>query len=418
MNTLRDLRATLDQHAHLTDDADQLGLARVAAVRGRARRVRQRRAGTVVVGAVLAVVGIVLVPSLGGDRTPPVAAAPDTMTSLGWTYEQASTVSGRDRVTVRLPASDTPRLVSWGTAGAGQQVQVRTDGEVPRPSGAADWEDFAWIHPGGSQRVVLAPADGGELEVAVYELTDDAPEGVTVDGITYRERVGGERLLDAQIGQPGQDEVSVTYTVPAGNTRWAWWCTGGARDAWIHLDLGPEIGEFVSGPGCDDPTFDPGGVGGSSGPHGRTGETLSATLYLTDGQDGPRLDVDDDVRLGLGAYAVETPRTRVGGLEVPELVEHEGHLWELDGVDAARPGVTELDHTNSGGETQLVQAMSARAGRGLVDVDFPGPDGRIRLGGGGSTSGYLPPGDRVRITAKGGVPDRVRLAAASYGRVD
>jgi hypothetical protein len=211
--------------------------------------------------------------------------------------------------------------------------------------------------------------------------------------------------------------VTVTYTVPAGDTRWAPFCTGGAPGAWLHLDLGDGLGEMLSGPGCDDGTFDPGGVGGYSGPHGRTGETVTATYYLTDGRNGPRLDLDD-VRLGLGVYEVAAPATRIGGVELAELVEHDGHLWEFDGADATSPGTTELELTNTEDRTVLVQALSARAGRSFVKIRFPGPGGRINLGGGGSTSDVLGPGEQVTMRATGDVPPGVRLAFAVYQRVD
>jgi hypothetical protein len=417
MNTLQDLRATLDQHA--AEVGDDSTSARVAAVHGRARVVRRRRAAGVGAAAVLAVVATAGVPWLTGDRSPAPTdrellgrTAPAQLTALGYTYEFERGVENRSGSSrLELDRSDEPRLISWAADSPVELVDNVKDVDL---SDRVDFDDWVYVPP-GSDGTWTARADATAL--AVYTLTDEAPAGVTLDGITYRDQVAGDRLLGAEVGEVGQDEVSVTYTVPEGDTRWAPFCTGGAADAWIHLDLGDRLGEMISGPSCDDPTFDPGGFGGSSGGHGRTGETITATLYLTDGQDGPRLSLDD-VRLGLGVYETAAPTSRIGGFEPAGQVEYDGHLWEYDGADAARPGTTELDLTNSGDDVVLVEAMSSRVGRALVRVDFPGRDGRINLGAGGSTTNTLPPGERVTMSVRGDGSTGVRLAFALYERVD
>ena len=110
MNTLQDLRSTLDLHA--ADVTDTSAAERVASVAGRARVVRRRRAAGVAAAAVLAVgtaTAITTIPG-GGDLRP--AEAPASMTSLGWRYELADTVTeDGDRAELELQQYDLPRLV-------------------------------------------------------------------------------------------------------------------------------------------------------------------------------------------------------------------------------------------------------------------------------------------------------------------
>ncbi len=60
-------------------------------------------------------------------------------------------------------------------------------------------------------------------------------------------------------------------TVPeSGLTRYATLCQSGTGNAWVHVDFGPDLGELVTGPGCDDSPFDP-GTQGLSSPTGSAG---------------------------------------------------------------------------------------------------------------------------------------------------
>jgi hypothetical protein len=209
----------------------------------------------------------------------------------------------------------------------------------------------------------------------------------------------------------------VTYTVPEGDTRWAPLCQGAPKGTWLHVDLGDRIGRFSSGPSCDDPSFDPGAWGGSSGPHGRAGKTLTATVYLTDGMKGPRVD-SDDVRLGLGVYAAEQSTETVVGESVPELLEHDGHLWRFDGSMSEPPATTSSAYRNTSEATELVWVTSSGTMRSGYRVDFGDEDGNLRIQGGGGTWDTVLPGDHVRISATGADRTGLRIGYAWYTRAD
>ncbi len=417
MNTLDDLRATLDRHA---DDIDNdTTTARVTSVRARAVRARRQRAGAVV-GSAAAVATVVAAAALlpagttepgPADRSLLGRTAPAELSALGYTYAFDEGVENEDGASaIQLEASDEPRLLTWATGDTLVRVVDPYDVAV---SDRVEFDDWAYVAPGQEGTWTVHATNSA---LAVYELTDDRPAGVTVDGTTFREQVGSDLLLDAEIGEVGQDEVTVTYTVPEGRTRWATFCQGAPEKAWLHVDLGPRIGEFLSGPACDDPAFDPGGQGGSSGRHGRTGETLTATLYLTDGARGPRID-SDEVRLGLAAYAQDRA-DRVAGSDVPELFEDGGHLWSFDGSVTEPRGTTSTAHRNDSGTTELVYVTSSGSLRTWLRADFGGGDGVMRLQGGGGTWGTLLPGARLRLTAPSAAQARLRLGYAWYERAD
>ncbi len=421
MNTLQDLRSTLDVHA--AEVTDSPTTARVAAVAGRARVVRRRRAAGVAAAAALAAVAVA-VPALTSDSRPMPAdreligkIAPETLESLGYTYHFAEGVEGAEKhAEIKLRASDEPRLITWASTKPEVGV-LGENGDLHLRSRDTDFDDFILVPEGGSGSWSVR-AEGAPAAIAVYELGDERPEGVTVDGITFRDDVAGDRLLAAQIGEVGQDEVEIEVTVPAsGQLRFSSLCQGEPRDVWLHVDFGPRYGEFGRGGSCDDPAFDP-GVGGSITRMGRPGEVLVVGAYLTRGEDGPRID-SDDVRLGVAAYHVGEPAARVAGYGVPALVEFDGHVWEYDGQYSAPPGSPRLVHTNSDDTPLLVKAIAHRTGDQRVATTWnPGRDSQIVNVGGGVSTFRLMPGQRASIAVREPVPSQALLGFAFYGRFD
>lgn len=412
MNTLQDLRATLDQHAH--EVPDDTGMARVAAVAGRARRVRQQRAGAVGVAAVLAVVGISLVPSLA-ERSAQPAAAPDTLSALGWTYDyRGAEHTDGDSLEVDLPASDTPRLVSWATAGAEQDVEVRFPG-TRWVSDAGDYDDFVQVPSGPATTIRLTGPAG--LTLATYDVDlGAAPDGIGSGAATYRSEVAGRRLLDAAIGEPGQASVSID--VPA--TRGTLWvgemCEQVPDDLTMRVTVDDGKGFFSSG-SCSGSTFDPGGSAGYGVP-GR-GRDLTMTMTLRrDGQ--PVADGDyPDLRVGLGAY-VEAGRTiRPAGLAQPETIEDSGHTWAIDEVVTGTGA--DLPSTTVAARGMTVVGVSVRAsGRTTWGVSLDGGAGSLLSStpGPSGTAVLVRPGQRVGVTVHGDDAIVDEAALVLYRRVD
>ena len=101
---------------------------------------------------------------------------------------------------LRLKPSPQPRLVSWA-ASAGGRVEVHELNGVLIGDEPSEFGDFTLLPPDtpGSYQV-----SGVDAALAVYELTDASPEGYTVEGITFRDRVGSDRR-----GRRGQTEARV-----------------------------------------------------------------------------------------------------------------------------------------------------------------------------------------------------------------
>lgn len=430
MTDLRDLRRTLDAHAHDLHDA---GLHdRAASVRGRVRTVQRRRASAVVAAAVLGIgtaTGVALLP----DRPDPRPAgrtvlgevAPATIRAAGWTYrftERAST-DDDSRVSAGLAESDRPRLVSWTTAGEDQDVRVRLEGGERWVSDADDFTDFMWVPPGyaGDVRV---DADRPGVGLAIYEVDESVvPDGVTRDGITFRDRVGGQRLVGAEVGEPGETDLSFTFPEPEQTVSIAYTCRGLPRDAAVHISLdGSDHGAVIRG--CDE-SFDPGSHTSYSFPEGigvPAGQQPVARIWATrDMRDTTPLDPADfpDAVLGLGVYTFDEEPLRLAGMEVPRTVESRGRLWRLD-FSQQVSGAPGIDRNLPAGSGPWLVTAAFEAGAGVsmrLRVGDRGGDtyGQSSPGAGAVPETLVPPGTRTVIftATRGG--DRVqRLGLAFY----
>lgn len=354
MNTMEDLRATLAQHSG--DLHDETGTAaRVGAVRSRARAVRRRRAAAVGVAAVLAVLGVGLVGTLGPEPAQPAGrtlgdeVAPRTLTSLGYDFRFTRGVQSEDgdeRLELRLAPSDRPRLVSWSGSegarltGAGQQLGGR--GTLTGPG----FDDFTLVEPGEPFRGRLRDPDGDPMAFAVYDLASAAP-GITRDGVTLREQVAGAELLGGEIGAPGDGEVSARVRLPEGNLSLATVCRAPEGTELTTLVDGIRIG---AEPCTGQPQWDltPSSTMGSDlGREYGPGSPLAGvdpgdevTITVRAHRRGESAPITgSDVRVGIGAYAAAESATGLPGRlagTVPEYVELDGRLWRL--ADAPMTG--------------------------------------------------------------------------------
>jgi len=428
MNTLQDLRATLDQHASGVHDDPTT--ARVAAVRGRARRARQQRSAAVVGGAVVAVVATATVALIPGDRSPQPTdrtvlgqEAPAELSSLGWSYEFAEAFEGEDGrgVRLRLPRQVGPRLVTWTTASEGQDVAYRLQGYEDGVSGAPDFEDFVWVPPGYGGRLDL---DGpGEVAAVVYELTDETPAGMSEDGVLFREEVGSETLVDAAFGQVGVPQVLLETVLPEGDLRVAEFCADVPEDVWVNVSINGE--GAVASSGCGGDTFDP-AIGTASyldaGTVGEPGETVEIRMWLSREFRGEPVTRVPGARLALGLYALGEPAAVMFGSHTPDLVEHEGHRWGfVEAVTSTAPGDL-LRFQNEGTRPLLLVGSYSRIGRSTLGFRV-GDGGMDRTSGGlggGDIRGMLLPGEAaaMRVGTRGGIPDSAEFGFAVYERVD
>lgn len=422
MNTLQDLRSTLDAHAaSVHDDA---ALARAFAVRGRARAVRRRRVAAVAVTAAVAAVAVTAVPLLGRGSAPVPAdrqligkVAPETLTSLGYTYDFVKGVEGGEKhATIRLRASDEPRLVTWASDAADVGI-LGSAGAVHLRSRATDFDDFVYVAPGESGRWTVR-ASGADAALAVYELADQPPEGVTVDGITFRQQVGDEELIDAVIGDAGRSDLTLEVALPAGGLRVAELCTGVPEGFVANVEV--DRRGVVSTGGCGDDTFDPGSGSASwydVGDLGEPGAVVTVRTWVSREHDGEPVTLAD-ARLGLAAYELPPPVTTVAGWRVPDVLEHDGHRWGFVGSVSSDVGADRLVVRRDWDEPTLLVSHV----RGVHQWE-----GEVMVGdgvttGGGAFSGaeavFDPTGGPFVIDVRAGLTERTALGVSLYQRLD
>lgn len=356
-----ELRDTLHEHGEISYDEGLAG--RADAVRGRVRAVRRRRAGVVAACAIGAVVAVPAINALETDVPEPAGrdlagrTAPETFVANGYTYEFDSGIEGStsERLKLRLPESDEPRLVSWTVndgAAEGRLVDQFWGDPYTSPwvAGGAGFETFDYIAPGAPAKYFLSSTeDGGDgtMAMAVYTLSDETPEGVTAQGVTFRDDVDGAELLGAAIGEPGVSSVSFDITLQEGMLRLSGVCTAG-RDYMVHLEIEGQRGYTATS--CDtEAERDPGtgwtglelvGIRKDDGTRFRAGETVAVTASIHPDDRGRTEPVEvPGAFVGLGAY-IDDPGEPIGATEdkVDRMVERAGHAWSLTDLDVSTPG--------------------------------------------------------------------------------
>ncbi|HEX6249242.1 MAG TPA: hypothetical protein VFZ64_15330 [Nocardioidaceae bacterium] len=360
-----ELRTLLREHGEASRDKGSR--QRLSSVHDRVGRMRRRRravaVGTVAAAA-MAMVGVVLPGTEAPEPAPAPARAPSTLAghdvpaaevSLGYTYEYVRGVEGdADRpLRLQLPASDGPRLVMWASsADSDARLRLRIPGrdhDVVRPAG--DFESFELLPANTSHQLVLrqdGAATDGRIALAVFDLSEHRPAGVTKDGVTFRQEILGDRLLAAAIGDPGEAVVRTEFTMPEKQIGFSPMCQG-RRDVdlrgsyQVRLLLGGE--EWVT-TGCDGRLRHDEGADGiwmNSEPLRRWFEPgeqvpLEARLVRVGDPEGRPVEAGEVV-LGVAAYAEEDRETfRAAGFHLPERREHAGHEWVRSFVGESDPG--------------------------------------------------------------------------------
>jgi hypothetical protein len=265
-------------------------------------------------------------------------------------------------------------------------------------------------------------------------MTDD---GYTKDGITYRREVLGERLLGAAIGDPGEAAVSFEMTVPKAGLRVSPLCFGAGVDHMVEVSVD---GHALTGSGCPREADPDPGKDGNTWPDGnpldrwkmRPGDTVTITAALTVDREGDAVVRGDRAVVGVGVYEDTRPRTMLAGVEVPELVEWEGRVWELSWKYESDPGSPSMwigrDPGDSNGPALTIAAVSGlrSPAKYLVLLDGEPHGGGEILGDGAAgpsweTVGVLDAdneGFDLKLRVDRGRTDRTRLGFAAYDPVD
>jgi hypothetical protein len=433
MSSLDDLRTTLHDHAH---DADAVGLdttTRTTRVHGRVRAVRRRRrtAGAVTAAVVLVLAGGMTF--LQGARAPGPAGpdpvpeqlvgkpVPATIEAAGWTYAYVDSVTDEGSVEVTLTESDRPRLVAWAAEDGGWEV-TQPDGLVYR-AGPMDFSHYYWADAGLEGRLRLTGP--GDAALAVYELADPSPPGLTVAGFTFRDRVGSDRLVAADAAR-GRSSLAMRFEVPKQPMRFGGLCTG--TDDVAEMDVlvdGELVSEGLSCDGGPDPYFDPGALWFETWPEGpvsgtRTyapGDVVGVEVRLV-GNDGEPMAASPETVLAASFYEqVDVLPFEVAGQQAPRLLEIGGATWAFDEVVENPPG--EQLEASFEDEPTLVSFYfsGVPAGRPVRLVRNGHVVARDARPEGGSQGVYLlARGGHLALEVPGGVGPDTRLALVSYTR--
>lgn len=444
MNTLDDLRATLDAHSHDAAGIDpssrrtQLG-ERIATRRRRRTAVR----GGLALAAVAAVAGGVLVPTLGGDdaevlpanRTVVGVEAPATIDAPDHTYQFAGSWSDEDtgELEVEIDFSTEERILSWATAGDDQGVRVTGPYDATWDSTRGDFEDWVAIPDGFEGTVTIATNNPGAegLGAALYEADvpalPDVVEGF--HGQYFRGEGPISRRIAVSVGEPGETELTFPYRDAGTHVAIEVSCTGLPAGLWIHASVGGaqtsrESDQCQGDSGSEgnrtiltkDLGLSPGGY--SSADDGSSWPDGDARVWVTrTHKDDRPVDVGayPDAQLAAAVYVPREAPVEVEGVSVPSLMWSNGHLWGLaqttpdvtgpmpvTGLPVGTPGlatvITEAgsEDTRAGSKDVMVTVTTLADGKPLDRVSFG-----LYSGGAASGSQVLPLGTReveARVT--------------------
>jgi hypothetical protein len=415
-----ELREALESHATFEDTA---ALVRLGDVKRRVRVVRRRRRAAIA-GAAAAVVlagsGVaVLLPGHGSaDRQFAGMTAPATMTSLGYTYTFDRMVEG-DGKAIFTDNIEGPFLVSWADAGKGPITVIDPDSADSSHVSDGDFKDFLTVS--GNQERSVRVTGRDRVAIAVYRLSGH-PEGVTKDGVTFRQQTPNATLLKAGFNESGAQSVAFDVVAPDAPVRVVESCLSPRKAKFEILVDGEQV---VSGD-CNASTFDPIGAGFSEWddmPTAREGSAKAGQSVHIE----MRLlgNADPESSFGLGVYAADQARTTVAGRELDDVIEQAGHTWRLLASTAGPASGVPLDLEipsddvvpvvigNTGNADQVVKVDLRLKGRQL--------NGDHVSAGQFSTTGEAITGESgshlvLRLTARGRVGGTMGLAV--YERID
>ena len=475
-----ELRSSL--HRHGEEVHDRGARARVTAVHDRVRTVRRRRAALGGAGLLTAAVavGLAVVP---GPASPPenTPAAPTVVFpgEVGGRQLLGAAVGdpGTTEVTFRAAApaaGSPPRLspVCYGPLGNDYAVSMSVNGTVlygltcdteppadPAAPGLSSGEEIAdafealdlepgspmrvrvWLRPRAldDDRVVTDPemvVGGAVYGEPVREAGDDqAGDGdYTVNGVTYRGEVAGERLLGAAIGARGEPEVAFDVTVGTTGLRFSPLCYGVGTGYQVNVAIDQHL---VTGRSCHvDKVAEPGvdGVTFAEDPTRplrewgiRPGDTVTVEAWVSHADDPQRQPATHaEVIVGVGIYEDRHLEQPLGWLELPRTMEHEGRLWTRDAAfdavgertlrgtagDPSRPVLVVVAADGLHGHHEYTVSLDGEVVTGMGSTGVAGPSWQ--------SVAVVATGDRstVRVRVVRGMTERARLAVALYHPAD
>jgi hypothetical protein len=400
MTTLRDLRATLEQHAASVDDTERFDRPR--AIHERVRVLRRRRNATV--AAVAAVAVVVAVASVGllrpshqvepADRLGNVDVPAEVELSER-TFVLDEVLPVEPGVETALPESAVipdmaVSLVGTGlgtgraTLAVGGELAARLAGGLEHsPAIPYSLERTAAV------RVDGAPA-GAEVGLAVYRATS-----TTTDDAVFQRLAGVTELAATALSDPGESSTDLTLRAAANQVTLATYCSSDAQDLQVNISID---GGDASGEPCSQALMDHGFSGTMDLGTGDRVRDHTVRVYLTRASDDTEVSVPGVV-VGVGAY-LPIPGPRPLGVHVARTAEWFGRTWTLEKVVASDHAGAETSTTVATGEGDaLLRFVSTGPASATWTGRFDEPTSQ-QLGGnaeGEYANPLLLPGDTYEV---------------------
>ena len=419
MNTLQDLRATLDAHAGAVHD-DPVS-ARVAAVRGRARRVRRQRAGAIVAGARRRRVAVVSADVV----RPPTACWPGVARRaylarlhLPLRREGVESATG----TVRRSACRGPTGRDWSP---GPPTPGRWSSTRPRPDEVGrDRVRRLHVRDGaGADAVGPRPRRGRRARRLRAHRRPAAGHRAGRHLPQERGRQRAARRGGRQPGRRHRADLPVR-PCPRATCALAEFCAGVPEGLWVNVSIN---GDGASaGSGCDEDLFDP-AVGSAitldEGDAGAPGETVASGSGCPAGARGTRRSTRRRVP-GWRAYAVGEPAAQVAGWDMRPSWSTRGTVWQfVETVTSTRARTCSAHRNEADRELLVIDCVSAsRPARRASSPPRTAADRADRARGAGLTEllsrGQPPWGSTRGAPARPAPSSGSRLRAARLIRGD
>ncbi|GAB2553653.1 hypothetical protein [Kribbella endophytica] len=465
---LTDLRDELSHRADTVETPDLL-----PGVRRRIRTTKRRRvAGSLTAVAAVVALGIAIAPSLTTSAPDPAENTPDDYVKDSVTI---SGMVGKDRLDKAWVGNigETRGTFSWTPttrdivihpycSGAGfdtrYAVQIGgrnaasgtcgVDRTTPDDSGLIKSDAPLWLDVPLNQattvNVQLIDNDGkviednsAQLGIGIYQAgkrdpmpgaTDATPTPALGDreenGLKFRAKVGGDRLLAGAAGKPGVATITATYTATDRRILLRSFCTANDLVPGYRYQLRIYVNGVERATDCYSQSVDLGQGGGVvlSGV-GTVGEEVRVTAVLTDKSNSAA--TVPGARIGLAVYE-KGPQRVYDDATLDERTEYLGTTYELadiKAVDATTNRKVELE--TPAGTPFLVSYGSSNLGaKGVINGTLDGLSGQNMLStdqsssisswGIGTDGNWAGPSRTVTLRISEGTPTKGKLILAIY----
>lgn len=445
---LDDLRAQLQKQA---TEIDPTAPAPLAAIRRRRTFLKRRRAGALVAGvAAVAAIAIAVLPGVINTSTPDPATPPPDVTREGITIPGTEGVAWLEKAEIGKPGQN-PLSFSWTprsdstlfipycatTADDAMYVDVVVNGRVlvrktcdnaGGSLGDGDYispDDVLWTEapPGKVAEVQVIVADQvtgkqgdplAQVALGIYRSPTAAnplglpgtppgdPNDYVKDGVRFRQKIAGDTLLAATVGDIGQRDLKLRFTATSASTGLRVFCTANRRGLRYRLAIQIDAGA-ASYVDCSSSRSDVSKETGKPIPvQASPGQSVEVSVVM---HNNVQPATEPGSRIGVGAYDLEPPRIVKDSAgqtaSVAQTVDWDGRKYKLADLKSGNAASRQLSIATPGGRPFLLDYSSTELGIPIAEAKVTGlprstalvlsPDGDYGLAIGIDNGRYISP---------------------------